>query len=75
MLHTHTQLEVSVQDPSAVDVLEAGYDLSQVISHFWLRECVSRLPNVRQGLRGQSNEPLTPASISGTEQHCHTHTQ
>lgn len=53
---SHTQFEVSVQDPSAVDVLEAGYDLSEVIPHFWLRERVSRLPNVRQGLQGQSNE-------------------
>lgn len=51
-IHTHTQLEVSVQDPSAVDVLEAGYDVSEVISHFWLRERVSRLPNVCQRLQG-----------------------
>lgn len=54
---SHTQFEVSVQDPSAVEVLEARDDLPQVISHFRLRQCVSRFPDVCQGLQGAKREP------------------
>lgn len=45
-----------MQDVSAVEVLEAGYDLSQVIAHLRLRQSVSLLPDVRQGLERQGNE-------------------
>lgn len=40
-----------MQDSSAVEVLEAGYDLSEVISDFWFGERASCLPNVCQGLQ------------------------
>lgn len=45
-----------MQDAFAVKVLQAWYDLSQVIPHFWLGECVSGLPNVCQWLQRQSKE-------------------
>lgn len=53
---SRTQFEVSVQDPSAVEVLEAGYDLFEVISNFWFGERVSGFPDVCQALRRHSNE-------------------
>lgn len=67
-----TQFEISVQDTSAVEVFEAGYDLSEVISHFWLCECMSGLPDVCQGLQGQRNQlTINLTSISGTVQKCY----
>lgn len=54
-----------MQDASAVEVLEAGDDLSEVISDFWFCERVPRFPNVGQGLQRQE-----PVSCRVT----HTHT-
>lgn len=42
-----------MQDASAVEVLEAGDDLPEVISDFWFRERVPRFPDVGQGLQRQ----------------------
>lgn len=65
-----------MQDASAVEVLEARDDLFEVITHFRLRQRVSRLPNVCQRLQRQSNEyvSVNPTSVTGTVQHCCTHT-
>lgn len=41
-----------MQDAAAVEVLEAGDDLSEVISDFWFCQRVPRFPDVGQGLRG-----------------------
>ena len=57
-----------MQDASAVEVFEAGDDLSEVIADFWFRECVSRFPNVGQRLQRQSG-----ASCQVTHTQTHTH--
>lgn len=45
-----SQLEVSVQDASLVQIFESGKDLSQVVAYFWLQQGVPGLPDVGQGL-------------------------
>lgn len=56
-----------MQDASVVQVLETRYDLSEVIPHLGLCQCVPGLPNVCEGLERQSNEGnVRPAPIIGT---------
>jgi len=35
-----------------VEVLQARYDLPEIVADLWLRQRVSGLPDVREGLRG-----------------------
>lgn len=59
-----TQLEVSVQDASLVQVLESGKDLPKVVAHLWLQQGVPGLPDVGQGLqRATASAPRLPSRI------------
>lgn len=56
-----------MQDPSAVEVLEARYDLSEVISNLRFGERVSGFPDVCQALWRRSNERTVSPRLSGGE--------
>lgn len=50
-LRSLTQLEVSVQDASLVQILESRKDLPQIVTHLWLQQGVPGLPDVGQRLQ------------------------
>lgn len=59
-----TQLEVSVQDASLVQVLESRKDLPQVVAHFGLQQGVPGLPDVGQGLQRTTASVPGPPSLA-----------
>lgn len=40
-----------MEDAFVVEVFERRYDLSEVVTYFWIGQCMSRFPNVCQRLK------------------------